>query len=560
MDLSGNLQDLVCTNDTYHFDIGTNKPSKLRTISDFILDWSSSETAANKDPGNEDSSILIHIRENTKLKQYHSGALQVLRAMITEDKIPTEQIVQHVDYLLHVSTLMQAYPLEHVLSYDHAYRQEQFLLGFPWGTVKQELEKEYLYDKHSYLTIDKKETYEECDNTTFSCEALVDDDITVKNEATKDDYERDSCRQVADIGDVREEDTSQEITNAIIEEPDRALHTLKILSKSEGNQREKRKTKIISRPKNKMPFKCNTCDKLFAASSKLEAHMEIHSDERPFACEFCAKTFSLQSSLDLHRISHTADKKRHGCTVCNKRFKCPGEVKIHMNSHTGERPYMCDICAKTYRNPSDLKRHMQSHSADYKRFKCDTCGARYSEKLSLKVHTRIHTGEKPFICDTCGKRFKSNNELGAHKVIHSEQRTHICDICQKGFITAVALRSHKAVHSAKKPFKCDTCDKAFKHSSALTQHKRTHTGERPYKCDQCDKAFKDSGTLRTHKNVHTGEKPFKCDKCDKAFKAISTLSKHQFVHTREKPHVCDVCQEAFKWPFLLTKHMEIHAK
>ena len=48
------------------------------------------------------------------------------------------------------------------------------------------------------------------------------------------------------------------------------------------------------------PFKCEICEKNFARSDSLSAHMTKHAGVKPFKCEICEKHFTRSSGLSEH--------------------------------------------------------------------------------------------------------------------------------------------------------------------------------------------------------------------------------------------------------------------
>ena len=66
--------------------------------------------------------------------QFMEGALRILRALITEDGVATDVVVDHINYLIQISIFAQSFPWTNVLQYDKVYREEQSLHGFRWGT------------------------------------------------------------------------------------------------------------------------------------------------------------------------------------------------------------------------------------------------------------------------------------------------------------------------------------------------------------------------------------------------------------------------------------------
>ena len=58
------------------------------------------------------------------------ASLRVLRAMVTEEQIDVNVIL---DYIAYLTTFAQAFRWESVLRYDTEYRKRQADMGYKWG-------------------------------------------------------------------------------------------------------------------------------------------------------------------------------------------------------------------------------------------------------------------------------------------------------------------------------------------------------------------------------------------------------------------------------------------
>ena len=65
--------------------------------------------------------------------QYMEGSLKILCEMVTQDKIDTSEILEHVGYLAKIACMGQMFAWSSVTKYDAEYRKSQAAQGFQWG-------------------------------------------------------------------------------------------------------------------------------------------------------------------------------------------------------------------------------------------------------------------------------------------------------------------------------------------------------------------------------------------------------------------------------------------
>ena len=124
--------------------------------------------------------------------------------------------------------------------------------------------------------------------------------------------------------------------------------------------------------------------------NSLEIDLRVPRGQKLKSCDDCGKVFASSSNLARHRQIH-AEKGRH-CKVCNKFYTSMPALAMHMQTHY--RNYECNICQKTF-----------------------------SRSWLLTNHIRIHTGEKPYPCtfDNCHKRFSDKSNLRTHLKVHMKK-------------------------------------------------------------------------------------------------------------------------------------------
>ena len=83
---------------------------------------------------------------------------------------------------------------------------------------------------------------------------------------------------------------------------------------------------------------CPTCGKGFNTITRLNSHMEIHSEVRKYKCPACGNAFKQRATLNKHKQYCKAFKDFvpedacHFCKKCGKGFKTEARLKLHMQN------------------------------------------------------------------------------------------------------------------------------------------------------------------------------------------------------------------------------------
>ncbi|CAM9893628.1 unnamed protein product [Ectocarpus sp. 6 AP-2014] len=138
------------------------------------------------------------------------------------------------------------------------------------------------------------------------------------------------------------------------------------------------------------------CGRFFDRPSKLAAHEKTHKAR--FVCQFdgCGAAFVLASGLNLH----LKEKHPFRCGVCDKVFDREDKMQIHQATHAragdGDfiRPYHCNVrgCGKAFTEKRNLNAHRRTAHTEggRKRFRCEVkgCGMAYAHRHTLVKHVK----------------------------------------------------------------------------------------------------------------------------------------------------------------------------
>ena len=140
--------------------------------------------------------------------------------------------------------------------------------------------------------------------------------------------------------------------------------------------------------RDRKPYLCHMCDKMFHALANLNIHMRVHTREQRYLCRICDKAFSHRAALNSHTRVHTELCTCSPCDESVRRLRSFQADKCLIHSSTTDEPkpaYLCQVCDKAF-----------------------------SRRGQLVAHIRVHTGEKPFKCHMCNKAFSRSSTLNAH--------------------------------------------------------------------------------------------------------------------------------------------------
>ncbi|AFM97966.1 hypothetical protein EHEL_030690 [Encephalitozoon hellem ATCC 50504] len=158
---------------------------------------------------------------------------------------------------------------------------------------------------------------------------------------------------------------------------------------------------------------------------------------------------------------------------CEKSFSRKSKLNDHLNTHTNNRPYRCDMCEKSYMKNSHLSVHKKVHFPP--EFECPRCRHMFRTKDKLSKHQKTCL---EYRCSTCGKKYKKRSWFDAHvkshhvKTFNARKTRHVCEYCKFEFSKKGNLQTHiRSVHLLIKPFRC-LCGKEYAHNNSLYRHKR----------------------------------------------------------------------------------------
>lgn len=328
-----------------------------------------------------------------------------------------------------------------------------------------------------------------------------------------------------------------------------------------------------------LPFACPlpNCTKSFLKQSRLNRHLQVHSNVRAHICDFpqCQRSFTRKTHLDRHRQVH--DTKR-------------------------EKKYVCDMpdCNAAFFLKEHLTRHYKAHMNSYK---CDWegCHEAFDKHRKLREHRLTHTGLLPYKClEPLGKNNNNgsmntiSSSTGAYDDARSNEETKTItssllpsstiqsssssssssfssnpnndsssnltqELCQEAFATRALLAKHKrTVHNPVEHVCADEqCQRTFTRFIDYRNHIRIdHAGKKT--CPQCKKLIAKnywSGHLKIHS---PDRKWYVCpyEGCGGEYTTSSNLDAHVRVKHVQQRIACGLCDKTFSYKQNLKKHMQ----
>jgi len=312
----------------------------------------------------------------------------------------------------------------------------------------------------------------------------------------------------------------------------------KVEVKMEEQDLEKLKTKLKKILEDKQETKD---DKAAATSSIQPKETKPKKQKGPFACAKCGKLFKVWRILKEHENLHAEPKFKCSIEGCVKKFHTKSNLKSHVDVvHHKKKDLPCEVCGKLFYNASLLKAHSETHNPD--KLYCSHCPAAFASTKTLKIHIRTkHTTEENVPkCYICQKTLASENVLRQHIArVHFHEKNFVCVHCGKAFYENTELKAHLATHAPpnqNENISCQMCETKFKNQKNLRSHIKTVHGnlEKKHVCHLCGKPFTNRYRLNRHMDGHR-QKTVACVVCNKNFSSEERVNEHnKKVHQKWK--------------------------
>ncbi|KAJ8705663.1 hypothetical protein PYW08_012709 [Mythimna loreyi] len=108
-------------------------------------------------------------------------------------------------------------------------------------------------------------------------------------------------------------------------------------------------------------YKCMNCNEIFDTHYKRRLHMmDVHKNNEKIKCPKCPLDFVYHSFMMKHfRESHLHEKNAM-CGVCGWQGFELSRLQMHMQRHTNERNFTCDNCSKAFKTKKGLTGHLKT--------------------------------------------------------------------------------------------------------------------------------------------------------------------------------------------------------
>lgn len=217
---------------------------------------------------------------------------------------------------------------------------------------------------------------------------------------------------------------------------------------------------------------CHICDKVLKGVVELEAHLEIHADERPFKCSMCSKAFKYKKCIERHILSNhkalAAPASESATSLTTASFEHGKSASDGHSSKTEGRcvdvadgsSVQCDRIDKSTDKESSVKKIDKYDGDQENRSNNPEDAIQLSDTDCLwpsvvtdavdKMKSDSYTGSSSLLqkmCQFCGRTFAKPSERLRHLMKHTGERLFECDLCVRKFKAKPNLQYHmRAVH------------------------------------------------------------------------------------------------------------------
>jgi KRAB domain-containing zinc finger protein len=134
------------------------------------------------------------------------------------------------------------------------------------------------------------------------------------------------------------------------------------------------------------PHLCDICEKALTTKQRLQAHKQPHHSDRLLHCDVCGyKTTKPMADFRAHVLSH-ADYKPLTCHICNKAFAHTTSLAAHMNNVHPTTTFDCPQCNKPFKTKMHMKRHVDAVHLGVKKCSCDICAESFANNSNWNRH------------------------------------------------------------------------------------------------------------------------------------------------------------------------------